>query len=164
MSKPPKYRLEVLIVIKDKAKKAAEKELAHAIKRLDQERLALQKLEEKRKALIEKIQSEKMKMREKIAEGGRAVKDPQMHLNFLRKLDEDLEKLEIEITDQKQQVKRAENQLQRCRRDYVFAAQELNVMEKHKELSLKKIQQELNDIENKKMNELGTVVHQMRSK
>ena len=50
----------------------------------------------------------------------------------------------------------------RARRDYVDAARELQVMEKHKELWEKKLQNELTRKEEREMDELGGTIHQLR--
>lgn len=161
MPKKPKYRLQVLLIIKEKAKKQAEIALSKALRRLEEEKRALKRLEAERDAVIRRIEQERAKMVAKVAAGDALVKDPQVHLNFVRKLKEDLEELELRIELQKEAVKRAEQHVQRCRRDYILAAQELNTMEKHKELWEKKQQAALSALENKLMNELGNVVFQM---
>ena len=150
-----------MIVIKERAKKACEIALAKAIQKLEQERKTLERLEEERKKMVERIEEEKSEMRVKVAAGNAIMKDPQMHLDFIRKLTEDLEEQDRKIEEQKEQIKRAEKNVQRCRNNYILAAQELNTMEQHKELWTKKMQKELSAEENKQMNELGNVIHQM---
>jgi len=103
-------------------------------------------------------------MRIKVASGEAKMKDPQVHLNFIRKLEEDLEELEQKIEEQKEEVKRAEKYLQRCRTNYIIAAQEMNMMEKHKELWHKKMNNQLSMEEQKVLNELGNVIHQLSKK
>ena len=49
-----------------------------------------------------------------------------------------------------------------ARRDYIDAARELQVMEKHKELWQKKLNLELNNKEQKELDELGGTIHQLR--
>ena len=161
MQKKPKYRLQVLLIIKERAKRKTEIELARAIKQLEEERKKLEKLEAEKKALEERIKQEQQEMREKVASGHALIKDPQVHLNFIRKLKEDLEELERKIEEQKEEIKKAEKKVQRCRANYILAAQEVNTMEKHKELWQKKVNLELSMEENKLMNELGNVIHQM---
>lgn len=161
MAPKPKYRLQVLLIIKERAKKAAEIALAKALKQLAEEEKKLKELEEEKKRIEERIAKERREMHEKIAGGGALIKDPQVRQNFLRKLGEDLEEMERKIEEQKEAIRQAKIRVQRCRQDYIIAAQELNVMEKHKELWLKKLKKELTAKEDKLMNELGQVVHQM---
>ena len=161
MAKKPKYRLEVLLIIKDRARQKREIELAKALKRLAEEKKQLEKLNKEKRQLEERIKNEYQEMRTKVSSGHARMKDPQVHLNFIRKLKEDLEELERKIEDQAQAVKAAERHLQRCRSDYILAAQEHNMMVKHKELWEKKMRNELTAQDNKQMNELGNVIHQI---
>jgi flagellar biosynthesis chaperone FliJ len=161
MAAKQKYRLQVLVVLKERAKRDAESLLSKALRQLELEKKKLEELQEERKLLMARIEDEREKMRRKIAGGEALVKDPQFALNFVRRLQEDLEELEQKIEDQKETIKRAEQAVQRRRRDYMLAAQELNVMEKHRELWIKKMQAQLSAAENKMMNELGNVVHQL---
>ena len=164
MAKKAKYRLQVLLILKERAKRACEVALAKAIKKLKEEKDKLVELEKEKKKIEARIAEEKLEMRTKVSGGDAKMKDPQVHLNFIRKLEEDLEEMERKIEEQKEEIKKAEKHLQRCRTDYIIAAQEQNMMEKHKELWHKKINNELNMAENKILNELGNVIHQMTHK
>lgn len=160
MAKQKKYRLEVLLVLKDRAKKRSERDLAIALKRWEEEKKKLKELEDEKIQIQKRIAKEKQEMRTKVSSGQAKIKDPQVHLNFIRKLEEDLEAIDKKIEEQKDQVRRAEKQLQRCRSNYILAAQEMNMMEKHKELWTKKQQRELTAQENKMLNELGNTIFQ----
>lgn len=161
MAKKIKYRLQVLLDLKFRAKRKAEVELARAIKALEEEKEQLKELEDEKKEIEAKIENEQQEMRDKVATGEAVMKDPQYHLNFIRKLKDDLEDCENRIEKQKEAIKRAEKKLQRCRTGYIIAAQELNVMEQHKELWHKKQKQILTKQDEKMMNELGNTIHQM---
>src|SRR3989338_3709893 len=100
-------------------------------------------------------------MRERVSSGKARVKESHFHLDFLTKLKDDAVKMDQEITEQKEEIEVAQGKLKRARRDYMDAASELNVMEKHRELWSKKQAHLLSTLENKQMNELGNVVHQM---
>jgi len=160
---PPKskYRLEALLKLKKLAKRKSEIDLAKAIRELEEEKEKLNSLEDKKKDIEQKREKARQDMGKKVSSGQSRVKDSQHHLGFMRKLKEDLEALEGEIEEQEEVIELAEQKLKRARRDYVDAATELNIMEKHKELWTKKIKKELTALENKKMNELAGTVHQM---
>lgn len=162
MPKRPKYRLQVLVTLKERAKKRAEIALAKAIIALRAEEEKLKKLEEEKTKLVARIAKERRDMHNEVAGGGARAKDPQVRLNFLRKLGEDLEELERKIERQKDVIARAHLKVARCRQDYILAAQELNMMEKHRELWEKKLRKNLDAKENKVLNELGLVIHRMR--
>lgn len=161
MAKKPKYRLQVLITLRERKKRDAEIALAKALRKLKEEQEKLKELELEKEKLLERIKNEQQAMRDKVAGGNALIKDPQVHLNFLRKLKEDLEELEKKIEEQKEEIKRAEKRVARARSDYMIAAQELNIMEQHKELWEKKTQRELTAAENKMLGELGNVIHGM---
>lgn len=164
MAKKAKYRLTVLVIIKERAKKDAEVALAKALKELEEEKEKLKKLTQEKKKIEDHIEKERMEMSLRVARGDALVKDPQIRLSFIRKLKEDLEDVEKKIEEQKEEIKRAERKLQRCRNQYIIAAQELNTMERHRELWEKKQKRALNAEENKQMNELGNVIHQLHQR
>lgn len=161
---PPKYRLQALLILKERAKRSAEIELSKALKKLKEEEEKLAKLEQEREEILQKIVDQRDEMSREVGSGKAVMQDPQFRLNFVRKLKEDLADKEQEIEEQKQVIQQAETRVQRARQDYIIAAQEENMMLKHKELWEKKLQQQLNAEENKQMNELGQVIHQMNQK
>jgi hypothetical protein len=69
---------------------------------------------------------------------------------------------EKEIERQHEIIAEAEERVKKAKRDYIDAAKDLKTMQKHKELWQKKIMKELNYKEQKEMNELGNVIHQLR--
>lgn len=161
MAKKEKYRLEPLLTIKSRQKRRCEIALAKSLRELTDEKNKLKELEGVKQEVIDRKAASRREMAERVAQGGARVRDSQVHLNYMRKLDADLEKIEAEITDQKEVLKRAEEKVKRARRDFIEAANELNMMEKHKELWQKKLTQKLNHLENKLMGELGNTVFQM---
>ena len=148
-------------MIKERHKRRCEMALARALKAFYQEEETLRILEEEKKRMKERIEKEKRKLYEKVASGSAKMKDPQIRSNFLRKLQEDLELQEKRIAEQKEILRQAQIKVQRCRQDYILSAQDLNVMEKHKELWEKREQHRLTAEDNKLMNELGQVIHQI---
>lgn len=161
MPKKEKYRLEPLITLKLRAKRLSEIALAKAIRELQLEKEKLAKLKQLKKELHQKREKARFEMREKIASGQSRIRESQVHLNFLDKLKEDEEKLDLEIKEQNEELEKAEQKLKRARRDYIDAAGELNIMEKHKELWQKKQGRILSALESKQMNELGSTVYQL---
>ena len=164
MATKAKYRLQVLLVIKERAKKQTEIALARALQKLAAEEKKLQELEEEKQKIEKRIADERSALFDKIAGGDALMKDPQVRQNFLRKLAEDLEDVERRIEDQKEVIRQAKLKVQRCRQDYILAAQELNIMQQHKDLWEKKVRKELNEKEDKLMNEIGQVVFEMNKR
>lgn len=157
-----RYRLQPLLELKIRAKKRAELRLAQAIARLEQEKKRLKKLEEEKEAIIKRRKEYRRELHQKVSTGQAHVKDGTVRVNFLRKLEEDEKKKEEEIRLEKQVIENCELQVKRARRDYIDAAKDLRVMEKHKDLWRKKLQLEISRQEEREMDELGNVIHQMR--
>ena len=160
MPKKEKYRLSTLLRVKERQRVKAEENLARALKELREENNKLMKLEELKKELKGKKEKARLDMANKVAGGQSRVRESQFHLGFLMRLKEDEEKLDGEITEQKELILEAEQKVKRARRDYMDAASELNVMEKHRDLWTKKQARNLSVAEMKQMNELGNALFQ----
>lgn len=158
-----RYRLEPMLTLKTRAKRNAEIRLAQAIARLEQEKKRLKKLEEEKQAIIRRRRECRRELQNKILEGQAHARDGSIRVNYLRKLEEDEKKKDQEIENQKQVIENCELMVKRARRDYIDAVKELRVIEKHKELWRKKLQKELSRIEEREMDELGNVIHQLRN-
>ena len=156
-----KYRLQVLLVIRQRMKKKAEVALARALKALIDAKKKLEKLEEEKKRIIERQEEMHLEMSQKMGSSAQ-IGEGNVYVNFLRKLKEDLEAKEEEIEDQKEVIREKEEAVALARREYIDAAKECRVMEKHKELWEKKQQHELSRKEQHEMDELGTTIHQLR--
>ncbi|MBN1282907.1 MAG: flagellar FliJ family protein [Proteobacteria bacterium] len=157
----PKYRLEALLRIKARMKKRAEMALARAIVELRKAKEKLEKLKEEKKKIVERWHEARKEMRRDMA-GGIAVKKSNVHVNFMRKLKEDEEAKEEEIEDQKAVVEDCEAQVAKARREYIDAAKQLQIMEKHRELWQKKVDDEITRKEEREMDELSTTIHQLK--
>ena len=158
-----RYRLSPLLEIKKRIKKKAEIALAKALIRLEQEKKKLKKLEEEKEQIIRRRKECRRELHQKVCEGQAIARDGSVRVNFLRKLEEDEKKKDEEIKNQKQVIEDCELQVKRAKRDYIDAAKELRVMEKHKELWWKKVQKEISRREEQEMDELGNVIHQIRN-
>jgi len=156
-----KYRLQALLTIKQRMKKKAEIALALAIKALLEAKKKLEKLEKEKEEIIEAWKLARKEMKSKVATGV-MIGEGNVYVNYLRKLKEDEEKKEQEIEDQKGVVEEAETAVKAARKEYIEACKELRVMEKHKELWEKKIKAEISRKEEREMDELGNVIHQLR--
>lgn len=162
MPKKQKYRLQALLIIRQRLKKKAEMALARALKALQEAKDRLKELEEEKEKIIEAQERARTEMTDRMGSAA-YVGEGNVYMNFLRKLEEDLEAKEEEIEDQKQVVQEKEDGVAIARREYIDAAKDLQVMEKHKELWEKKQQNELSRKEQREMDELGNTIHQLRS-
>ena len=59
MAKKIKYRLQVLLVIRERAKKAKEIDLARAVQKLNEERKKLETLEEEKRVIERRVEEER---------------------------------------------------------------------------------------------------------
>lgn len=156
-----KYRLQALLVIKEREKNAAGERLARAIKKLAEAKEKEKKLIKEKEAIVKKWFKARDEMRKDMDRGG-VVAEGNVHVNYLRKLKEDEKKKEKEIEEQHEVVLECEVAVKKARRDYIDAAKEHQVMVKHKELWQKKIKDELTRKEEREFDELGTNIHQIR--
>jgi len=156
-----RYRLQALLVIKEREKKKAEEALALAIKALAEAKELKKKLEKERDEIVRKWKEYRKRMYQRMGPGS-SIFDGNIYNNYLRKLKEDEEEKEKEIEEQEERVAAAEEAVGRARKDYIEACKELRIMEKHKELWRKKIEKELTRKEERELNELGNVIHQLR--
>ncbi|MBI2083114.1 MAG: hypothetical protein HYT76_06050 [Deltaproteobacteria bacterium] len=157
-----KYRLQPLLEIKERAKKKAEILLAKAMARLEEEKKRLKKLEEEKQEIIRKRKEIRRHLHEHVCTGQAKVKESNFGINFLKRLEEEEKQKDQQIEQQKQVILDCETQVKRARREYIDAARELKVMQKHKELWRKKLQLFLSRKEEDEMDELGNIIHQGR--
>ena len=156
-----KYRLEALLTIKAHEKKRSEIALAMAIKELNEAKKHLEELEKEKEEIIEKWKVARDEMSKGMTAGS-SIFDGNVHNNYLKKLKEDEKEKEEEIEEQKEVIKEAEVVVADAKRDYIDAAKELKVMEKHKELWQKKVQKEISRKEERELNDLGNTIHQLK--
>lgn len=156
-----KYRLEALVRIREAEKKRQEIALARAIGALLKAREKLKTLEEEKKKIMRDQKESRLKMDRQMM-GGSRVGEGCFHVNFLRKLKEDLELKEEEIVDQKTLIEEAVEKTAKTRKNYFEAIKQLRVMQKHKELWLKKLRQKISRQEEKEMDALGQTIHSLR--
>lgn len=156
-----KYRLQALLVIKEREKNAAAAVLARAIVAMQDARKKEKELIEDKEKIVEKWFKAREDMRTKVA-GGAVIAEGNVHVNFLRKLKEDEEKKQEEIEEQHEVVLEAEEAVSKARREYIDSAKEHQVMIKHKELWQKKVRDELSRKEELEFDELGSTIHHLR--
>ena len=156
-----KYRLQVLLTVKQRMKRRAEVKLARALKTLSEEKEKLKKLEGELEEIQECWRVARREMKEKLT-GGALIGKGNVHVNYLRRLEEEEKSKKEDIEDQHQAIEAAEEAVAKARREYLDAVRELDVMRKHKELWEKRVKGELSRKEARRLNELGQTIHQLR--
>lgn len=158
-----KYRLEVLLKTREREKKKAEENLARAINALTRARKREEELVEEKKKIHASWVECRAEMRGKMDLGGK-VGEGNVYVRYLRKLKEEEEAKQKEIDKQREEIKRCEDKVSTCRRAYIDAAKNLQVMEKHKDLWRRKLAEELSRKEEIEFDELGSIIHQHRQR
>jgi len=156
-----RYRLQALLIIKEREKQKAEIALAAAIGELVRERKRMNELVCERDEIVRKWNECRKKMAREMTAGS-YIFDGTIHTNYLRGLKEDEEAKEKEIADQEEVIREAEEAVAAARKDYIEASKEFKVMQKHKELWKKKIENEISKKEERELNDLANIVHQLR--
>ncbi len=157
-----RYRLEALLKLKARDKKRAEIALAISIIALNKAKEKWEELKEEKKEIKVAEKKARKKMDEEMIGGGFIGKGC-FHVNFLRKLKEDEIAKQEEIENQEEVVREATEKAAKCKRNYIEAAKQLQIMEKHKGLWAKKIRLEISRREEKEMDELGQTIHCLRA-
>lgn len=157
----PTYRLEALLRVKQQEKRRQAILLAKALRQLEEEKKKLKELEASLKILKQNRKNARDRMAVEMQAGG-AIGEGCHHVNFLRKMKEEIEAKNEEIEDQKLEVEEAVERTAKARKQYIQAIKELRVMEKHKELWRKKVAKEISRREEKEMDELGQTIHSLR--
>lgn len=161
MAVSKKYRLDVLLKTRDREKKRAEEALARAIAALTKARKKEEELVAEKKKIHADWVAYRTEMRGRMDLGGR-VGEGNVYVRYLRKLKEDEEAKQEEIDRQREEIRRCEEKVAACRRAYIDAAKNLQIMEKHKDLWRRKLAAELSRKEELEFDELGNIIHQRR--
>lgn len=161
MARKEKYRLEALLRIKEREKRLTELALARALNDLKKARERLDELKEEKEEILKQWGETRDDMSQKMTHGGQ-VFDGNVYMNYLRKLEDDRDQKNEDIEEQDTAIIRFQELAGRRRRDYIDAAKQHQIMEKHKELWAKKIKKELSREEEKQFDELGSTIHQLR--
>ena len=120
-----------------------------------------EELEQEKQDLLDNKKEVRSALDQQLTSNESVVSDSFRYIDFLKGLDEDVGQKDRDIERQEGMIEDAQVMVSRTRRDYMDAAQEHKVMEKHKELWEKRQRHEMNRREQKEMDELGQVIHQM---
>lgn len=156
-----RYRLEAMIKIRKQEKRRQEIALAKALSSLQEAKKKLEKLKEEKEKLVLEQKEAHREMSDKMRSGG-LIGIGCFHANFLRRLKEDEEKKTEEIVSQTQVHQEAKELVAKTRARYIEAIKQLRMMEKHKALWMQKLRLENIRKEEKKTDELGQTMHQLR--
>ena len=157
-----KYPLEQIAQIKQKRLEEAEKLLKEKKRLLDVELEKLKKAEEKRD-LVKKHKKDKLKkFLDEMAEGTTSDKIV-THERYLKKVvDEELKAEEKKVLDQKKVVQKAEEEVEKARKERLKKNLDVEKLKLHKDEWKKEAHHEALKLEASETDELGTSAHLRR--
>jgi flagellar export protein FliJ len=133
MAKLPKYDLQTLFEIRERAKKKAEDAFAEAQKALAKEQAKLDEMKAELAAKVEYREKKKQEYSQKAARGELNIHSITSGQRHIERLKEEEAAYEVEIDKQREKVKEAEKVVEKKREEMVKANREFKALEKHKE-------------------------------
>jgi flagellar export protein FliJ len=131
--KPPDYRLQALLDMRERKKEEAEKNLGLALGALKAEQDKQKKMEEELERMMEKREQKKREYAEKAMRGQMAAADVVGANVYLERLKEQEEAQKNAIEGQKAVVAQKQQEVDQAREALTKAMQDLKSLEKHKE-------------------------------
>lgn len=154
-----KYRLQPVLDVRDKEKKNAAQHLIICREHLTKEEEELSKRNQAVEDCRQQQSIAQQTLLETASQGTKAHKLI-FHRNYINNLIQDEEELKILVKKQTSVVIRAEEQVEKAVEKLAEASKELKVIEKHKEEWQKMKKKELEKLEQKLTEEIGTVMYQ----
>ncbi len=150
-----KYRLQMILDEKESRKKEAEKMVAEAKLKIQEEEKKYKELLDEKRKLIEKIKNEKLK-RINSKEAFRVENSIRLK-EYIEGLESKRQLLDGKIFAQKGKVEEAKRYLKLQEENLISATKEYETFKKHKEKFLEKMRREEEKKEQKIMEEIGTL-------
>lgn len=159
-----KYPLEQIAQIKQKRLEEAEKMLKEKKRLFEVESEKLKKAEEKRD-IVKKHKKEKLQKFIRELDEGTTSDKIATHERYLKKVvDEELKVEERKVTDQAKVLKKAEDEVEKARKEYLKKTQDMEKLKLHKTEWNKEILLEEIKLEAAETDELGSTAHAMRKR
>lgn len=159
-----KYPLEQIAQIKQKRLEEAEKTLKEKKRLFDVETEKLKKAEEKRD-LVKTHRHTKLKKFLDEMEGGITSDKIALHERYLKKVvDEELKVEEKKVADQIKVLKKAEEEVEKARKDHLKKNQDVEKLKLHKQEWTKEVLVEELKRESAETDELGSSAHAMKKR
>jgi flagellar export protein FliJ len=155
---PPKYRLQIVLDKRQKAKEDAEKALGEAQKALDAERKKEAQCVQAVEDAKQRKENAKKELNQKILEGKLSVDKIRMGKDHLKSLDFEIKKAEERLEQQRQNVREAEAFVEQRRSELIEKTKDYQAIEKHKEKWAENIKKELETAEQNEQEEIGNVL------
>ncbi len=160
----PKYRLQALLEIRERAEKEAKDAFAAAMNQLREEEQLLKDFEDELQRMIEDRHRRREEYAQKLASGEMKITDQSNAYRYIDRLKEKETEQQGKIDGQRENVREAEKALKRAQDLLIQASQDLKALEKHRENWLKKLKKERQLKEEDNMDEIAQVMYQQRGR
>lgn len=160
----PKYRLQTLLEIRERAKKEAEEAFAYAMQMLAEEQARLAEEEENLERMIADRHRRREEYARQLASGEMKITDQSNAYRYIERLKEKEVDQQTVIDAQKEQVREAEKEVKRAQDALIEATQEMKALEKHKEKWAEEVRRERMMREEGVMDEIGQAIFQQQLK
>jgi hypothetical protein len=159
---PPKYRLQIVLDKRQKAKEDAEKALGEAQKALEAEKEKEAQCVQAVEDAKQRKETAKAELNQKIFDGKLSVDKIRMGKDHLKSLDFEIEKAKQKLEEQRGRVKQAEAFLEQRRNELLEKTTEYQAIEKHKEKWAQNLKKEIENAEQNEQEEIGNVLYLAR--
>ncbi len=157
-----KYRLQIILDKRQKAKEESEKALGEAQKALDLEKKKEQDCVQAIEEAKQRKENAKQELNRKIMEGSLSVEKIKMGKEHLKGLDFEIKKAHERLEQQKEKVREAEAFLEERRLDLIEKTKDFQAIEKHKEKWGQNLKKEMEAAEQNEQEEVGNVLFLQR--
>lgn len=158
----PKYRLQALLQIRERAEQEAKEEFARAAAHLRQEEARLQHEKDELERMIEDRKRRRAEYANKLATGEMKITEQSAAYRYIDRLKELEAEQRGKIDAHKEMVHEAEKAMKRAQDELVIATQELKALTKHKESWETKLKKERELKEENALDEIGQTIYQQR--
>jgi hypothetical protein len=153
-----KYRLQIVLDKRQKAKEAAEKALGEAQKALEAERKKEAQCAQAVEDAKQHKENAKIELNQKILDGKLSVEKIRMGKDHLKSLDFEIKKAEEKLEQQREKVKEAELFVEQRRMDLLEKTKDFQAIDKHKEKWAENVKKEIETAEQNEQEEIGNVL------
>jgi hypothetical protein len=153
-----KYRLQIVLEKRQKAKEDAEKALGDARKALEAEKEKEAECVRAVEAAKQRKEVAKLELNQKMLEGKLSIEKIRMGKDHLKSLDFEIKKAEEKLAEQRDNVKKAELFLEQRRSELIEKTKDFQAIEKHKEKWAENLKKEMDYAEQNEQEEIGNVL------
>ncbi len=155
----PKYRLQTLLEMRERAEEEAKENLAKTKKKLQDEIDELGKRQQKLEQMIQDRLRRREDYSRQLASGQIKVSQQGMASRFIDRLKANEEDQNLRIDDQKKTIKAAEKNVTLAQEKLLKATQELKALQKHKEKWEEMVKKQINGKLEDLQDEIGQMLY-----